>query len=295
MANYAKKNQKNGSFIFTCILVVLLIAGIFGVFYSYRSNHSTIIDSKELAASLSVAFNKPAGKITAEDLASVEGINVFELGGYGVSAVMMLDGYKEAYEAYNKEGLTDEEKSALVNPATLQLNAQFTNSNALFEEIDIFTGLKTILAQNYTGITNETDVLSIVADKFPELEEFVSYGYAINDFSKVGSLTKLTTLGVGSSPLTDISAISNLKNLEILDLSNTGISDISALSSLDNEKVKSVYLDGNNITDWSPVAHLDEAKVIKTAENAESKTEESDEVTVDENSSEVTNETTEAE
>ncbi len=272
MANYAKKNQSNGSFIFIWVLIVLLALGTVGIFYSYSNNHSTIITDKELAASLSVAFDKPAGKITSEDLASIEEISVTDIGASGTYIGLRLDGYEEAYEAYNAEGITDEEKAGLVNPTTLQLSAQLAKSETIFKELDIFTGLEVIYAQNYSGVTSETDVLAIAVEKFPNLREFVSYGYTVDDFSLVGKLTNLTTLSISGTPLTDISAIENLKNLEILDLSDAGITDISALSSLDNEKIETIYLNGNEIADWSPIAHIDAEKIIKdeeTTENAE--------------------------
>lgn len=72
MANNVKKNQGNGSLIFIWVLIVLLAVGTVGVLVNYRNNHSTIIESKELASALSVAFDKPEGKITTEDLESVE-------------------------------------------------------------------------------------------------------------------------------------------------------------------------------------------------------------------------------
>lgn len=189
---------------------------------------------------------------------------------YGSIVNFFLDGYKEAYDAYNAEGITDEEMAKLTNPSTLILQTQLTTSAPLINEIGLFKNLEGISALNQNGDVNSADLLAIAAEKFPNLREFVSYGYTIGDFSLVGKLTNLETLSVSGTPLTDISAIANLKNLKVLDLSNTGISDISVLSSLDNEKIETLYLDGNNITDWSAVSHIDEDKVIKETESADS-------------------------
>lgn len=279
MANNVKKNQGNGSFIFIWVLIVLLAVGTVGVLVNYRNNHSTIIESKELASALSVAFNKPEGKITTEDLDSVEEVIFNDIGTYGSIVNLFLDGYKEAYDAYNAEGITEEEKANLTNPSTLILQTQLTTSAPLINEIGLFKNLEGISALNQNGDVNSADLLAIAAEKYPNLREFVSYGYTIGDFSLVGKLTNLETLSVSGTPLTDISAIANLKNLKVLDLSNTGISDISVLSSLDNEKLEALYLDGNNITDWSAVSHIDQDKITTGAEeeNAEETTEETTE------------------
>ncbi len=269
MANNVKKNQGNGTLVFIWVLIILLVAGTVGIFFNYRNNHSTIIESNELASALSRAFDKPEGKITLQDLESVERIVFSDIGVYGTIVNLSLDGYQEAYDAYNAEGITDDEKASLTDPSTLLLQTQLTSSAPLINEIGLFKNLEGISALNQNEGVNEADLLVIAAEKFPNLREFVSYGYTIGDFSLVGKLTNLTTLSVSGTPLTDISAVANLKNLEVLDLSNTGITDISVLASLDNEKIEALYLDGNNITDWSAVSHIDEEKITKNTEKAD--------------------------
>ena len=64
--------------------------------------------------------------------------------------------------------------------------------------------------------------------------------------------------------------------------------DISALSVLDAEKITNINITGNNIEDFSAIAHIDEAKVTK--DEPEEATEEATE-----ESAETTEETTEAE
>jgi internalin A len=62
-------------------------------------------------------------------------------------------------------------------------------------------------------------------------------------------------LVLDNNQISDISPLSELRNLGELHLENNQISDIRPLAGL--EKLFSLYImEGNNITDWSPVAHV---------------------------------------
>ncbi len=275
MSNYKKNKNSNTSIFTTWVLIVLLCVGTFFLMYNYSANHSKFLENTSFADTIGDAFGKGAGKVTHEDLSSVESFTILDFGNAAI-VNMGMDGYNDAYDAYNKEGITEEEKKALVDPATLIKSGEITDTN-IYNDLKHFTGLTTAYYLNYTSVGIDRDVLAYSAENFPALTEFVSSGYIVKDLKPVESLPALTTLTVTGTPLSDISSVSTLKNLEYLDLSGTGLKDISALSNLDNSKIKTVYLTDNEITDWSPLDHIDADKVIKVVETEEDNKEESKE------------------
>lgn len=92
----------------------------------------------------------------------------------------------------------------------------------------------------------------------------------LRDISPLAELVNLTNLNLnGNYQIGDISALAGLVNMRSLDLMECGISDISALSNMRNLELASLYnmsvkpgetappwYGSNNITDWSPVAHV---------------------------------------
>lgn len=80
----------------------------------------------------------------------------------------------------------------------------------------------------------------------------------VSDISPLTELSNLEILILESNNISDLSPLSKLTNLTRLSLAGnkTPISDVSALSGL----TKLTYLDvgsNNQITDWSPVAHVE--------------------------------------
>ncbi len=292
MAKHANKKQGIAGLIFTWILIILLALGAFGIFYYYKLNTSTLISNDQLAESLSVVLEKPVGKLTEEDVASIEGLSYAD---YGTAAEIMiyLPGYNAAYEAYNAEGVTEEQKKELTNPSSLTAYTTLSDVN-IYDDLHLFKGITSINFLDLSGKMNENDILSIAAENTPNLTTFSIRSYEVKDFSAVEKLPKLETLVIYDSTLDDISAISSLKNLKYLDLSETGLTDISALSSLDNDTIEVVYLTGNEITDWSPLDHLDADKVIKEVESEET-TDDSESSEETENADDTTEQDSESE
>ncbi len=289
MANYKKKNQGLAGLIFIWVLVILLAFGAFWVIRHYNLNNSTIISNDQLAETLALALDTHAGKLTEEDIASIEGISYAD---YGTASeiLLYLPGYNAAYEAYYAEDVTDEQKKELTDPSSLIAYTTLSETD-IYSDLHLFKGITAFNFINGTDKMNENDVLTIAAENSPNLNSFSVRSYVVNDFSVVKNLPKLETLVIYDSALSDISAISELKNLKYLDLSETGLTDISPLSSLDNETIEVVYLTGNPITDWSPVSHLDQDKVIKEIESDES-SEETDAETETETDTEADTEAT---
>ena len=293
MAKYAKKKQGIAGLIFIWVLVILLAIGTFGVINHYTLNNTDIIQNAELAEILSASLDKPIGKITQEDLATIEGIGFADYGTMG-EIIVYLPGYNAAYEAYTAEGITDEEKEELVDPSDFMYYTYFSDAD-IYDDLKLFSGITSLTIINNTSNFSDIDVLSIAAENAPNLTSLGITSFAINDFSVISKLTKLESLSIYDSNLTDISAISSLENLKYLDISETELSDISALKSLDNEKIEMIYLAGNKITDWSPIDHIDADKVTKEEESEEETSDEAaDETTEDDaTASEGTDEETE--
>lgn len=286
MAKNAKKKQNVAGLIFIWVLILIFAVGIFGVIRSYKLENSTIIANNQLAEIVAAAFETKPGKLTEDDLATIEGLSFADNGNHA-EIMLFLPGYNEAYKAYTAEGVTEEQKKE-IDPSKFIFYTYMSDTN-IYDDIHMFKGITSFNFTNNNKAPIDKDVLTIVAETAPDLTELGLSSYEVKDFSKVSMLPKLEALTINSSNLSDISAISSLENLTYLDLSDTGLTDISALKSLDNEKIEIVYLAGNNITDWSPLDHIDADKVIKEEITEDSTETESDTETESEKTSETEN------
>ena len=77
----------------------------------------------------------------------------------------------------------------------------------------------------------------------------------ISDLSPLTGLTNLTELYLGNNQISDLAPLANLTNLTRLHVSNNQISDLTPLTNLTKLEYVRVR-NNNNITDWSPVAHV---------------------------------------
>ena len=95
-----------------------------------------------------------------------------------------------------------------------------------------------------------------------------------NDFS---NLSKLEQLNLSSTSISSLKNIENLENLSVLNLesvvslsengfyknedeTNGSCNNLQILASLYNKKLKKLYLEGTNITDFSLIKNLDWTK-----------------------------------
>lgn len=284
----AKTYSKEGkaSLIFIWILIILLAVGTFYVCKSYTEKSSEIIESDAVEAAFSTTMKKPAGRITAEELAAVEGVDFYAMGESSL-AVYYLKGYAEL-------GAEDDASSYMVQ-ATLSYED-------FLKDLDLFTGINSFAMQNFLGESVIFDLAKLPADTYKNLETFYTSGITVDNSNLISTHTKLKNLRISDAGLVNIPDISALKDLETVDFSSNEISDISALSTLDNEKITNITIYGNKIEDYSAIAHIDEAKVTKvdpyaeaevTEEVTEETTEEATEETTEETAEEATEETAE--
>lgn len=271
----AKSNKKgNGSLIVTWVLIVLLAIGTFFVVMNYNDNHSDLIKNEEIALALTETFDKPIGRISEEDLASIEGVLFykdlpFAMNGtttQSMSAIeFYLEGYSDAVEAYNAEDITEEEKAKLTNPDTLAGYAQIMNTDIL-DDLKKLTNLKSFLVYNYGEKDTETDMLKFAADNYAGLEELTVFGYTTADFGVVSGLTNLTSLSVIDDAVTDISAVKSLAKLEILAINEAAeLKDISAVAGLTG--LKNLSVSGTSVADISAVAKLTNLEQLDLSNN----------------------------
>ena len=250
--NYSKQESK-ASLIFIWILILLLIVGTIFVVKSYNEQTSKFISSDVIETAFSETLGKPAGKITKDELASVEGAQLYAMGDSSL-AVYYLKGYNDLAE--------DEDASKYIVQATLP-------QDEFIEELGLFTGIKTLDIMNYSGEDLIFDMAKIPADTYKNLEEFYTSSVTVDNSDLINTHTGLTTLGLANAGLTNIPDISGLTNLAVLDLSGNALTSVEGLEGLDNEKITNIYLTGNTIEDYSPIAHIDEAKITKDAEETE--------------------------
>ena len=345
----ARRNQKEkaSAIILWIIAIILAVATVF-VVYSYSVSKSDIIADESFAEGLSEAMGKPAGKISAADLAEFEtmsiqhnaylvdlyamyGIDTTGMDADGYTVSLTLPGYDSSI--YTTEESTEEEIKAAEENDKLAL--YFETETLDYADFALFTGLKNASVY-YDPTFDDVSVFSASADK---LETLLVYSGALGDISAVASYPKLTSLSLGSNGISDISAVAGLTeltsltlddnaitdisavagltkletlaldnnaiedisavknltalktlylngtgvtdlsfadaldNLEALYLDNNGIKDISALSSLDAEKIATLSLDGNEITDWAPVEAIKDKVVGYPEEETEAEDE----------------------
>ncbi len=265
MAKNHSKNEGKASLIFIWILVILLAVGTVFVVKNYKDTHSDIIKNDEIAAALSTAFDKPIGQITAEDLATIEGVALtldnFVFVDNSIQYVdqiaFMLKGYTAEYDklSNDEDGLSTADQEALapyVATATL-------SEKDIADQLSVFTGITTLQLQNYGAESVKFDMNTIPADTFKNLESLSVYGYEVSNFDSIAGHTGITDLYLSNTKVADVSAVKNLTKLEYINLGGAEITDVSAIEELTS--LKELYIIGTSI---EKVPALDKLTVLET-------------------------------
>lgn len=294
MARNSKKSK--ASTIILWLLVVILAAACVYVVYSYSVSKSSFISDRNFANGLSDALGKPAGKITEEELAEYESINVTsnaymasiyamygadtsELNTKGVSVTLILPGYDSSITATDDS--TDEEKKAYEE--NQKLVKKFNTDSIDYADMALFTGLKKVSIyqdENFNDLSafsasaaNVETLLvyggtlgdiSAVAD-FANLKELTFASCGISDIAPIAGLTGLTALTLDDNAITDISAVAGLTSLETLSLDNNTIADITPIKNL--TALKTLYLGGTGTKDLDTVVALPELETVSLSNN----------------------------
>ena len=187
---------------------------------------------------ISELLDKPIDDITQSDIASIDAISF---------QIIMTGGYGDIIE----QDMTDEiryDKTIILCKGDDEVTYSADHSG--FEKcLGYLTGIRSLTVFKF-------EYLSALDMEDPDTTEF--------DFSLIPAnrFDALETIFISGVPVKNLDMIASYKSLTDIGLCDVGITDISALSALDNDKIKSIDLSGNTIDDLSPIAHIDEEKIV---------------------------------
>jgi hypothetical protein len=161
----------------------------------------------------------------------------------------------------SERGLTNADISDLVYMTNLTWLSLRDNSISDITPLSNLTGL-TWLNMQSNPIRDLTPLSNLT-----NLNLLSLYNSTLSDITPLSNLTNLTELAIVSTQVSDLTPLAGLTNLTTLYLGNNRIRNITPLSNLTN--LTYVCLGGtgglmgiggasNHITDWSPVAHVQE-------------------------------------
>jgi serine/threonine protein kinase/Leucine-rich repeat (LRR) protein len=154
-----------------------------------------------------------------------------------------------------------------------------------FEDISALSGLKNLKAlELYSNKVRDANPLSGLSN----LERLQLEGNEISDAKPLAGLSNLRSLNLAFNRLTGIGSLAETRRLTFLNVSFNEISDISCVSNMpdleefrisgnnkltnasplaNHSKLRTLYIDGNNIIDVSPLASLSSLKVLSVKNN----------------------------
>jgi|GEM_PF-1290465 len=96
------------------------------------------------------------------------------------------------------------------------------------------------------AVRGMTNLFSLIAD----------YNY-ISDLTPLSDLANIRTLSIRNNQVTDITPLVGLTDLHSLDARYNQIADLTPLANIQGWGPSDLWLQGNPIIDWSPVAHVE--------------------------------------
>ena len=141
----------------------------------------------------------------------------------------------------------------------------------IFENVEFESKIREMLGKDNTGYLLQSDIAKITEIKLDkvqfghirDIKHFTNLtllelrGGGIYDLEGIGNLQKLETLDLSGNNLVNIQRLAQLKNLRTITLYNNQISDISSLTPVNLPKLSVLFLDGNNISELSPLMPSD--------------------------------------
>lgn len=133
----------------------------------------------------------------------------------------------------------------------------WTQPEAPFDmsDLSLFTNLNTLVIE-FQNVTELPDLshLPLVRVSFSN--------NSLTDISGLGGCKQIKNLLLYNNPISDITALQNLNQLEQLNLARTDVSDLSPIIS---DKVKALYLDYTNISDFSVLKEFPAIEDLRVA------------------------------
>jgi len=222
-----------------------------------------VFNDAALEKAIRAAINKPEGEIYADELKTLQELDLSRKGINDIIALRGLTNLK-ILKLSNAKISDRSVLQGLTSLQTLELESNYIS------DISCLQGLSNLrrLDLNFNEISDlnvlqslpKLQMLDLYGNRISEisglqgLTNLLSLNLknnAISDISIPRGLTNLQYLDLSDNKINDISCLQGLTNLQGLDLSNNQISDISALQGLTN--LQELYLKGNVIKDYSPV------------------------------------------
>lgn len=231
--------KKRKRMLYTTAVMVLLCAGLsggvlLGIRKSQQNRNTVEFSNPKIERVVREMLRKTDGSaITREDLESIYTLIICG------ERVFSSWTEKEEYLAFNW----------FVTDNWTQPEEPFDMS-----DFSMFTNINTLVIQ-YQNVTDIPDLshLPLVRVDFSN--------NSLTDISGLAGCTQIKTLYLCRNPLSDISALQNMTGLEQLNLASTEVSDLSPVVS---DKVKALYLEFTNLSDfdvWKEFPSIEDLRV----------------------------------
>lgn len=217
------QKKKRNAFVALLIAIIVVAFAIFYVVYSSVMAKSAYLENADFATALGQAFGKSVRKVSAEDLAAVKYVELYNDGENG-SVYLGYDDFVEQYDKYvaeveaaEKAEEAGEEVPEITteHPVSLAKAGMFEGGEELsLNDVKYFTGAEVLSITNvafdakelgemknlreasfsYCGFDNED--IAALAEKvnLEQIEELVFMGYSVDDWSPLESISDKVTL-----------------------------------------------------------------------------------------------------
>ena len=206
-----------------------------------------------------------------DDIVNFPNLKFLNLSGYKISDISALSNLTnltelnlDSTQISDINALSNLDKLTVLRLAHNQISdisalKNLTNLTSLRLEDNQISDISSL--KNLTKLTviyienNQISEISVLKN-LTNLEILCLENNQISDISALSNLTKLFDLRLANNQIINVDALSNFTFFQLLDLSNNQINNISGLKNL-SEYTRSIFLEGNMISDWSPVSHID--------------------------------------
>ena len=288
------QKKKRNQFIALLVAIVVVLAAIFYVAYSAFMAQSAFLASGDFATALGSAFGKSVRSVSAEDLAAVKYVELYN---DGENASVYL-GYDDFVAQYNKY-VAEVEAAQAAEEAGETVPEITTEHPVSLAKAGFFEGSNEELGLNDLKYFTGAEVVSIS-------------NFALNgeDFGEMKNLTKgaFSYCGLDNEDLASLASKLDLAKVEELTFMGNSIDDWSSLESISDKVTIQSYgytIDDNGqlqmvSNEQTLTEYLEEKAAAEEAAQAESEevveevvVEEATEETVEETAEESTDEVTE--
>lgn len=217
------QKKKRNQFVALLIAILVVAVAIFYVVYASVMAKSAYLENADFATALGQAFDKSVRNVSAEDLAGVKYVELYNDGENG-SVYLGYDDFVEQYEKYvaEVEAAEEAEKAGeevpeitTEHPVSLAKGGVFEGAEEItLNDIKYFTGAEILSCSNvlldkeslggfknlrkanlsYCGLDNEDLAAFASGLDLEKVEELVFMGNSVDDWSPLESISDKVTL-----------------------------------------------------------------------------------------------------